>query len=193
MRPTCLLLLVAWAAPLAAADETALVRALAKSNNTFGFELYARLAKADGNFLCSPYSVSSALAMTLAGARGKTAEEMATVLHLPASEEKALHAAAGALMKTLASEGGEDAHALSIANALWGQKGEPFLDSFLSLVNESYGAGFRQTDFKSAPEAALRTINAWVEKKTRDKIKDLLGPEWLTTTSPAGCCTTTGA
>jgi len=184
MRSVCLLLLAAVAASPVAADETstvdALVRSLASSNNKFGFELYARLAREDGNLAYSPFSVSSALAMTYAGARGKTAAEMATVLHLPKSEGDALHAAAGLLMKRLASGSGGDAHELAIANALWGQKGEPFLDSFLSLVNKNYGAGFRQTDFRAAPDAARRTINAWVQKKTRDRIKDLLEPGIIT-------------
>jgi serpin B len=83
-------------------------------------------------------------------------------------------------MKRVASKGGEDEHELAIANALWGQKGDPFLDSFLSLVKKNYGAGFRQTDFRRAPEAARRTINAWVEKKTRDRIQDLLDPGIIT-------------
>jgi serpin B len=184
MRFVCLLLFAALFPSLAPADESpdadGPVRVMARSNNIFGFELYARLAREQRNLLVSPYSVSSALAMTYGGARGRTAVEMASTLHLPKSEAEALHAAAGLLMKRLARGSGDDAHELSIANALWGQKGDPFLDSFLSLVEKNYGAGFRQTDFRTAPEAARRTINAWVQKKTRDRIRGLLDPGIIT-------------
>jgi serpin B len=65
---------------------------------------------------------------------------------------------------------------LSLANALWAQQGYSFLDSFLNVLKTDYGAGLNQVDFKGATEAARLTINQWVEKKTQDKIKDLLQP-----------------
>jgi serpin B len=58
---------------------------------------------------------------------------------------------------------------------LWGQKGYPFRPDFLRLVKDSYGGGLHEVDF-AATEEARRTINAWVEKETRDKIKDLIAP-----------------
>jgi len=65
---------------------------------------------------------------------------------------------------------------LSVANALWAQQGYTFLDAFLNVLKTDYGAGLNQVNFKGATEAARLTINQWVEKKTQDKIKDLLQP-----------------
>ena len=54
----------------------------AESINSFTFDIYKSLAEQDGNLFLSPYSISSALAMTYAGARGITEQEMASVLYL---------------------------------------------------------------------------------------------------------------
>src|SRR5262249_6555062 len=63
---------------------------------------------------------------------------------------------------------------LSIANALWGQKGFPWRPEFLTLQNDRFGAGFNEADFASNPEAERLRINRWVEEKTRERIKELL-------------------
>jgi serpin B len=69
-----------------------------------------------------------------------------------------------------------DGYKLRMANALWAQQGYTFLDDYLKLTKSDYGAGFKQVDFKDAPETARLTINQWVEQQTDDKIKDLLQP-----------------
>jgi serpin B len=151
---------------------------LVRGNTRFGFDLYGRLRAQSGNLFLSPYSISNALAMTYAGARGATAEQMARTLHFsqPPAE---LHPAWGTLIRQM---NGKEAEArpyqLSIANALWGQQGDVFLPEFLKLIEANYGAALRQVDFRSTAQAC-RTINAWVEEQTRDKIKDLLKPELL--------------
>ena len=53
---------------------------LVRGNNEFAFDLYAQLSKKPGNVFFSPYSISTALGMTYAGARGNTAKEMANSL-----------------------------------------------------------------------------------------------------------------
>tara|TARA_R110002072_G_scaffold273219_3_gene433802 strand:- start:106928 stop:108469 length:1542 start_codon:yes stop_codon:yes gene_type:complete len=67
---------------------------VAESTNDFGFDLYRRFARASngGNLFFSPYSLSAALTMAATGARGETAREMATVLHLPEEGIGATHA-----------------------------------------------------------------------------------------------------
>ncbi|HXZ30126.1 MAG TPA: serpin family protein, partial [Dehalococcoidia bacterium] len=55
---------------------------LVEGNNAFAFDLYQALKGQEGNLLCSPYSISLALAMTYAGARNETADQMADTLHL---------------------------------------------------------------------------------------------------------------
>ena len=158
--------------PAAPVEDVAQV---ADGCNRFAFDLYAHLLRQEGNLFLSPYSISTALAMTSAGARGETAEQMAQALSLPASGA-AVHAAYGALQNDLNAAGAGGAFELAVANRLWGQKGYCFLPDFLKLLEADYGAGIETLDFAKETEAARQTINAWVEKQTRDKIKDLLKP-----------------
>jgi serpin B len=147
--------------------------------NRFAFDLYAHLLRQEGNLFFSPYSISTALAMTSAGARGQTADQMVDVLRFPKdlrAHPASLHAACAGLQNDLNAAGAKGAFDLAVANRLWGQKGYEFLPDFLALVEKNYGAGIEQVDFARATEAARQTINAWIEKQTRDKIKDLLKP-----------------
>src|SRR5262249_53332072 len=117
------------------------------------------------------------LAMAYAGARGETSAEMARTLQFTLPPER-LHPAMAELLKDLNA-----AHAgyqLRVANALWAQQGYAFLDDFLKLTKDHYGAGTNTVDFKGATEEARLTINQWVEQQTENKIKDLIQPDTLT-------------
>lgn len=156
-------------APAEQSDE----KTIAEGNNAFALELYAKLAERQGNLFFSPYSISSALAMAYAGARGRTAQQMADVLHFELPQEK-LHSAFAGLKDQLGKDDTQSGYELSVANALWGQKGYRFLEEFIELNRKYYGAGLNEVDFVKAAEAARQRINAWVEKQTRGKIKDLI-------------------
>jgi serpin B len=155
------------------------MEAVVEGNTEFAFDLYAKLKddpeiKEDGgNLFFSPYSISTALAMTWAGARGMTEKQMAEVLHFTLPQAQ-LHKAFGALEKQLNEAGEEGRYELSVANALWGQAGLSFLEEFLELTEKSYGAGLKKVDFVTQTEQARRIINAWVEEKTKEKIKNLI-------------------
>ncbi len=144
-----------------------------RGNNQFAWDLYAKLREAEGNLFFSPYSISTALAMTYAGARGETAEQMAETLHFTAPDE-VLHRAMGALVGDLNTAGDGDSYELMVANALWGQSGYEFLDAFTEMVEESYGAGLKNVDFQRAAEQAARDINAWVAEQTNNRIRDII-------------------
>jgi serpin B len=116
--------------------------------------------------------------MTSAGARGRTLDQMAATLHLPAQDK--LHPALGALLKEVNAGGRKGGYQLRTANALWGQRGHDFLKDFLTLNRTHYAAGFQDADFRTNPEAARQVINAWVERQTNDKIKELFQPGVLT-------------
>jgi serpin B len=158
------------------ADEADQAEAV-KGNNAFAVDLYGQLKNQPGNLFFSPESISTALAMTYAGARADTASEMANTLHFTLAPEK-LHAAMGALLSNL--NAAHDGYQLKVANALWGQQGNTFLDDFLKLTKNNYGAGFNTVNFKGTTEAARQTINRWVEQRTENKIKDLIAPAVLT-------------
>jgi serpin B len=153
---------------------------LVKGNSAFALTLYQHLSKqTDTNLFYSPYSLSLALAMAYAGARGETEEEIAQVLHFIPSQER-LHPAFNALDLELAKRG-EDAKEkddqgfrLSIVNAIWGQAGYEFLPEFLDLLAQNYGAGMRLLDFVKDAEAARKIINSWVAEETGERIKDLI-------------------
>ncbi len=149
--------------------------AIVEAGNRFALELYAQLRAREGNLFLSPYSIATALTMTYAGARGETAAQMARVLHLPA-EEAQLHRAVAALKDEIEGAGAAEGCELSIANALWGQKGFDFLAGFLGLLQDSYGARLTELDFAGNAEGARRTINDWVEEQTSGKIKDIIAP-----------------
>lgn len=155
------------------------VAAFVKGNTAFALDLYARLKdhpqvrSEGGNLFFSPYSISTALAMTADGARGQTATQMASVLRFPDSGNPA--AAFGRLQKDLQANAEKSGCELNIANALWGQKGHSFLEDFLRTIEAGYGAGLNEVDF-GRPEEARKTINTWVERQTKDRIKDLIAP-----------------
>lgn len=156
------------------------LEALIAGNTAFAFDYHRAVTGRDGNLIYSPYSLSIALAMTYAGARGETAAQMSDVLHYTLPEER-LHPAFNALDLGLAarSEQATDVDPerrfeLSIVNSLWGQQDYPFLADFLDTLALNYGAGMNLVDYAADPETARLTINDWVSGQTRDRINDLI-------------------
>ena len=147
--------------------------ALAAGNNQFAVDLYKLLAnQGQGDIFFSPESISLALGMTYDGARGQTAAEMAKVLHFnqPTGE---LNDEFATLLKQMNESG--KSYQLNVANRLWGQAGYKFLDTYLTTTRDVFGAELETLDFVHQSEQSRQTINAWVEKQTHDKIKDLIG------------------
>jgi len=157
-------------------DEQAL---LVEGNSAFAFKLYQALKVKGDNLFYSPYSISLALAMAYAGARGETAQQMADTLEF-LLEQGRLHPAFNWLDAELAKRGegaqGKDGEGfrLNIANAIWGQKDYEFLTAFLDVLAQNYGAGLRILDFMTEPEKSRVTINDWVSNQTEGRIKDLI-------------------
>jgi len=164
-----LVLLALFALPAAAEDAA---KAVADGNSAFALDLYAKVSAKPGNVIYSPYSISMALGMTWAGARGATADEMARTLHFG----KAVHAGFAALNKRLLGQ--QPGYQLSVANRLYVQQGYKLLDSFTAVTTEQYLAPLEQVDFAKAEARAH--INQWVEDQTNKRIKDLIGEGVLT-------------
>jgi serpin B len=154
--------------------KTSDMQKVATDNNQFACDLYAKLVKKQGgNLFFAPHSISTALAMTYAGAEGQTAAQMARVLHFRLPQTR-LHRAFGQLVSTITARSKQGKVRLSIANALWGQKRYGFAEAFLETVRTHYAAAVERLDFKKDPSRARMDINRWVEKKTNQKIKDLI-------------------
>ncbi len=153
--------------------------ALIEGNAAFAMELYQQLRGETGNLFYSPYSISLALAMTYAGARGQTEAEMAKVMRYTLSQD-ALHPAFNALDQELASQaidpqaGMGKGFQFNIANSLWGQKDFAFRQEFLDRLALNYGAGMRLVDYLHDTEGARLKINDWVSDQTEEKIQDLI-------------------
>ena len=144
-------------------------------NNRFAADLYRQIAgdpaSAGKNIFFSPYSISSALAITYEGARGTTADEIGSVLHLPVNETLRRAGFAGL---DAALNNGDQNYTLRTANALWAEETYPFLPEYVDTAARWYAANVTNLDFANDAEPSRQTINRWVEEKTEDKIRDLL-------------------
>jgi len=150
----------------------------AGGNTAFALDLYARLESTDGNLFFSPFSISTCLAMTYAGARGNTASQMAQTLHFTTNQNQ-LAVSFGRLQRQLNNEPATQAVELNMANGLWAQPGHPFLPIYLNVAREQYGATVRQADFRTQAGAARLEINNWASDQTKGKISNLIQPGLL--------------
>jgi serpin B len=165
------------------------VAAYVRGCTAFGLDLLAELVASDPdrNLMLSPLGLSGALAMTWAGARGETERRMRETLHYPHGKDR-LHAAVGALQYDLDRRGRSVQHRefprvwnvnrfeLGLANALWGQAGYPFSESFLDTLADTYGSDLRSVDFDTEPVAARRRINRWARQASGGHVEELVPP-----------------
>jgi serpin B len=159
-------------------------RAVAESevvsgNNQFALALYQNLtadeSQKEENVFLSPYSISTALAMTYMGSRGNTQKQMASVMHTH-MPDAALEAAYSSLLAQTQAKSGNH-YELNVANALWGQQGFHFETTFTSAIRKYFDGGFSVVDFHHGREASVAKINQWVEDNTAGKIKGFLQPD----------------
>ncbi|MBN2684202.1 MAG: serpin family protein [Pontiellaceae bacterium] len=145
----------------------------AESVNALAVDLYQQIStQEDGNLFFSPYSISSALAMTYGGARGETAAQMNKVLHFGGQD--ATHPAFSTLRTNLNAVEKKGDIQLSVANALWPQKDYSFRAEYLDLIKNYYASEIRPVDYATNKADARKQINTWVEEQTNEKIKDLI-------------------
>ena len=142
-----------------------------EKSNQFALDMYAKLSQKKGNVFFSPYSIYNALAMTSLGAHANTRKEMDAVLYFGKDKKHDMQNIAK--LNTLITSSSKD-NKFSLANALWGQKGFPFLDTFLTDVQETFDGGLYRVDFVKEKAKTLSTINKWVNHKTENKIQNLI-------------------
>jgi serpin B len=140
--------------------------------NAFTTAAYKQLDAGDGNLILSPFNIATALSMALAGARGQTASEMQTVLHLKNVPDH--DAALGSLLASLTKAANSGGNELHTANALWAEKGLSLQPAFEKNLDANYHAPLTPLDFIANPEAARAHINQWTEDQTKNKIQNLL-------------------
>jgi serpin B len=141
------------------------------ADNQFALDLYSRYKSKDENIFFSPYSISVALAMTYEGARGQTADEIQKVFHFSSDKDKMRSDFLNIYNELNKAD---KPYNLSTANALWAQKDYPFMQDYFNTVEKYYDGKVTNLDFRSDTENSRKTINAWVENKTNDRIKDII-------------------
>ncbi|NUP05968.1 MAG: serpin family protein [Polyangiaceae bacterium] len=142
----------------------------AATNNAFAFEIYEHIDRPGENVAVSPVSISTALTMAWAGAKGETEAQMRKVLHLEGTRDEVLARTA----KTLGALQTSKDYELAIANRLFGEKSSAFEGGFLDESKKHFGAPLAPVDFKNDADGSRKQINAWVEKQTKQRIKNIL-------------------
>ncbi|XP_062235710.1 leukocyte elastase inhibitor-like [Platichthys flesus] len=147
--------------------------ALSKANTSFCLDLFKKLSDNDkaANVFYSPFSISSALAMVMLGARGNTHTQMSESLKTKHCQDN-VHADFSKLLNALNKA--DAPYSLSVANRLYGEQSYQFVEDFLGETRNHYDAELESVDFKTSHEAARLNINTWVEKQTQGKIPNVL-------------------
>jgi serpin B len=169
-----------WMVPALAATITAVplgrptdLPNIALQNNEFAFSLYQQVAAGnENNVFFSPFSISTALAMTYAGAAGSTADAMSSAMNFSANGAD-FHSAYGNYLDQL--ELSADGHVdLRIANRLWAERSYALHPTFLDINAAAYRSALQPMNFTTAAEQSREEINQWVAQKTDGRILDLI-------------------
>ena len=142
------------------------------ANNQFAINFYSHVSQQnDENIFFSPWSISTAFAIAYEGSRDKTAQEIQQVFGFPTDyEDRTLE-----FQTAIRYLNPDDVpYQLSVANALWlAEMFDPFQE-YVETATTYYGSEVSTVDFVS--NDGVGKINAWVEEKTNDKIKNILAP-----------------
>ncbi len=163
------------------AQTKADVTAVVTSNTQFAFAMYQNLnadkSNKGKNIFLSPYSISTALAMTYLGSEGNTRTQMAGTLHFNLPDNRLEAGFSSLLGQTKATP--DKHYKLDVANALWGQQDYHFEPAFTGAIGKYFDGGFNAVNYADDQEreAGRIKINRWVEQKTNDKIKNLVHPD----------------
>ncbi|HNW68895.1 MAG TPA: serpin family protein [Bacteroidales bacterium] len=148
---------------------------ITENNNLFALDLYKKIGNNQANLFYSPYSISTALAMTYAGAKGKTENEMAMVMHFPANNAEFYTKYNDVLKNINALNNGSTVNIYTV-NSIWAQKDFKFRDEFMGILKNSFNSSVNLVDFIKETENSRIQINKWVETQTNEKIKELIKP-----------------
>ena len=150
------------------------IEAVVEASNDFSFELYKEANNVNDkeNLVMSASSVSTVLAMLMAGAEGKTLMQIKNSLNL--NQASVAHVGYRCLLPQLSS----DDFDLNVANRIFVMEGFSPKTTFLEMVAGNYFSSVGEIDFASNQMAA-NMINTWVEGQTMQKIKNLIDPATL--------------
>ncbi|KAF5306579.1 hypothetical protein FQR65_LT07306 [Abscondita terminalis] len=142
-----------------------------KSNKEFTANIYKELAKENnGNFLGCPMSAEIVLSMVHAGAKKRTAEQLAKGLSLPDSVTKIK-----SMMDVIIPElkGESKVSTLITVNKMYVSDDFKINQNYETTVTDVFKSTIESVDFKKADQAVSK-INNWVSETTNEYIKDLI-------------------
>lgn len=154
---------------IASSENAAELKNLIRANNLFSNELYKIIAESDGNIICSPLSIQLALSLLYLGTKGKTADELASGLHI--GKESADHLEELKLLQEYL----KSAPQISVASEAFIQQSLKLKETYKNQAKQYFGTESHLVNFKQDPEAARQYVNKWVSDQTRDKIQELFG------------------
>lgn len=160
--------------PATPVDTTAPPTDLAKGANQFALALWSQLPA--GNLAVSSASIAIPLTIAWGGAKGATATQLQSLLHLVGAPDIVL-SRWGNLAKSLTDT--KRPLTLKIANRLYGEKTYNIDTTYFTIVRHAFDVWIEPVDFVTGAEEMRGKINTWVAEQTADRIKDLLPPHSL--------------
>lgn len=133
------------------------------SINQFAAKIYSVIKKEKENLFFSPFSIQMAAAMPTFGSKGKTREELSTLI--PTTEESISD-----LYKNVINGDGYD---MLLANALWLQNGQAVKAKFAECMQETFKASMNSVDFCMSINVCAQ-INRWAREKTKNKVDEII-------------------
>ncbi|XP_029841035.2 intracellular coagulation inhibitor 3-like [Ixodes scapularis] len=145
---------------------------LARAQNQFALKLLKELCSEnpETNIFFSPTSISVALAMVYAGARGKSEAELSSALGHTAAGLSSRESILESYKKILAKQQTDDNVSLMIANAVFVEKSLKVLESYQKELVDTFAAMFRSVDVGAEKSDMESEVNEWVKNKTAGKI-----------------------
>jgi serine protease inhibitor len=153
------------------------------ADTTFGMNVLRAWCQSDtqANLVLSPASLATGLGMAYLGARGATAQAMASVLHLPggSAADAALLAGLRARTQAIAGLDGPGVK-LAQSNQVWADPSLTTLRSYLNALATAYSAGVDRVPLQTDPARAAQEIDQEVSAATDGQIPKLVSPSMLT-------------
>lgn len=143
--------------------------------NQFSNDIYKQCCNENKgeNIILSPLSIQTAISLALMGAKGKTADEMKSVLRFGDLQHEHIASNFKSLMESL-----NKGPSVKLANKIYIQENYTIKAKFNAIATGSFYSEAENLNFANN-DASAKTINNWVESKTNNKIKDLIDPSIL--------------
>ena len=143
------------------------------SANRFAFDLFKPVVAgetAGTNIMISPFSVTSALSMTLNGASGGTFDAVKSALRYDGMSLEEINDTYRKLVTEMIPV--DERVVMEVANSVWAENHFPVKKEFIDALKEWYRAEAR--NFDVSDPRSVDIINGWIEEKTHDRIQKMI-------------------